>query len=295
MFIKIPHREVLEKTIFTLWNKHFSGTMKELYKNVVDLKEKHRTFKNPNFRYSVSGRWVGRQMNILRYLQFYYVYLDVSQVATVFGSTTEPSSLYGGRTYDQTRSLNPPQIKALYDHDIGLALTLTNHYFSNEIYTENLPFLEKYHRKGNVIICTSDDLARSLRRDFPLFNLRASIIKNLNTVQKVSRALDLYDDVVIPMEMNDDDDFLESLPQKGRIMLFANSACAYGCPARICYAEISKFNQSKTNNLRCKKEELGMLEYAFYFFNVEKFNQMGFSNFKLVPAKLFNNFLKSKP
>ena len=183
----------------------------------------------------------------------------------------------------------------LYDHHIGLALTLTNHYVSSGIYTGNLPFLEKYHRRGNVIICTSDELARMLRKDFPLFNIRASIIKNLNTLDKVARALDLYDDVVIPMDMNDDDDFLESLPQKERIMLFANAACAYDCPARICYPEISKFNQSKTDKVRCKKEELGMLEYAFYFFNVEKFYQMGYSNFKLIPAKLFNNFLKSDP
>jgi hypothetical protein len=93
------------------------------------------------------------------------------------------------------------------------------------------------------------------------------------------------------MDLNDDDEVLESLPQKERIMLFANAACAYSCPARICYPEISKVNQAKSNKVRCKKEELGLLEYAFYFFDVDKFYSMGFSNFKLIPAKLFSDFL----
>jgi hypothetical protein len=136
-------------------------------------------------------------------------------------------------------------------------------------------------------------LARRIRKDFSQYTLRASIIKNLNTLRKVSNALELYDDVVIPMDLNDDDEFLENLPQKSRIMLFANAACAYNCPSRICYPEISKFNQAKTDTVRCKKQELGMLEYAFYFFNVEKFHNMGYSNFKLIPTKLFTKHLRS--
>jgi hypothetical protein len=268
--------------------------MKELYKNIIDLKTNHGFFKNPEFQYSVSGRWIGAKADIARYLQFYFVYLDVASISTVFGSTTFPSALYGGRIYDQKRSLNESHINALYSRNIGLALTLTNHFFSNEIYQANLPFLEKYHRPGNVIICTSDDLASIIKKDFPLYTLRASIIKNLNTIEKVSRAFELYDDVVIPMDMNDDDEFLESLPQKKRIMLFANAACAYDCPARICYPEISKVNQAKGDKVRCKKQELGMLEHASYFFNVQKFHKIGFSNFKLIPMKLFENYLKSK-
>jgi hypothetical protein len=132
-----------------------------------------------------------------------------------------------------------------------------------------------------------------IRKDFPQYNIRASIIKNLNTVNKFKKALELYDDIVIPMDMNDDDEFLENLPEKGRMMLFANAACAYSCPSRICYAEISKFNQAKTDTIRCKKQELGLQKYAYYFFNVEKFHQLGFSNFKLIPARLFTPYLKT--
>jgi hypothetical protein len=78
-------------------------------------------------------------------------------------------------------------------------------------------------------------------------------------------------------------------------MLFANAACAYNCPARICYTDISKVNQNKTGMVRCSKEKSGLYEYAFYFFNVEKFSGMGYTKFKLIPARLFENYLKSNP
>lgn len=268
--------------------------MKEQFKNLVDLTVKHEIFKNPNYTYSVSGRWVGQGMDILNYLRFFFIYLNVSQIHSVFGSTTEPFDFYGGRIYDPKKSLTETHLDALYSRNINLALTLTNHFFSMELFGKNLPFLEKHHRNGNVIICTSDELARQIRKNFPLYTLRASIIKNLNTVEKVKKAFDIYDDVVIPMDLNDDDEFLESLPEKNRIMLFANAACAYSCPARICYTEISQVNQAKNNKVRCSKQEHGQLEHASYFFDVDKFYSMGFSNFKLIPAKLFSGFLLTK-
>ena len=260
--------------------------MKIPFQNTVDIKTGHRIFRNPDFSYSVSSRMAGNEVDILTYLRLLYIYLDLSQISTVFGSTTEPCDFYGGRVYSPEASLSDVQIEVLNSRNIGLSLTLTNHYYSRELYDANLPFLEKYHRKGNVIICTSDDLARMIRKDFPLYSLRASIIKNLNTLEKVKKAFGLYDDVVIPMDMNDDDEFLEGLPGKDRIMLFANAACAYTCPARTCYAAISKYNRRLVTGKSCTKERQGTLDQGNYFFNVEKFHQMGFSSFKLIPVLL---------
>ena len=260
--------------------------MKVLFKNVVDLKAKHKIFKNPDLSFSVSSRLVDNKTDIIRYLQLLYIYIDISQISTVFGSTTDPSDFYGGRVYNPLRSLSEQQVNTLKNKNINLALTLTNHFFSKELYSKNLLFLEKYHQKGNVIICTSDELAKMIKKDFPLYLIRASIIKNLNKIESIKKAFDLYEDVVIPMDMNDDNEFLESLPYKDRIILFANAACAYTCPTRICYAVMSKINQSKTTKCNCTKEKLGMLENAVYFFDVEKFHQMGYSNFKLIPAYL---------
>jgi hypothetical protein len=275
-------------TIFTVYYNNWYSGMKELFKNVIDLKTSHRIFKNPAYSYSVSGRQVNKRANMAKYLQFNFIYIDIPQISSVFGSTTDPSELYGGRVYETGRSMNETHINELYNKNIDLALTLTNHLFTPELYKKNQSFLEKYYRPGNIIICTSDKLARMIRKDFPVYKLRASIIKNLNTYSKISTALDLYDDVVIPMDMNDDDEFLQGLPEKSRIMLFANAACAYSCKSRICYPEISKFNQSKTDRIRCNKQELGILEYGNYYFNVEKFHGMGFSNFKLIPAKIMS-------
>ena len=176
----------------------------------------------------------------------------------------------------------------LKNRNIHIALTLTNHYITKDLYLKNIPFLEKYHQKGNIIICTSDELTKMIRKDFPMYRLRASIIKNINTVDSIRQAFDLYDDVVIPMDMNDDDEFLENLPYKDRIVLFANATCAYTCPARVCYLNISKRNQATAKRGKFMKEILGILENASLFFNVEKFHEMGFSNFKLIPVSLLN-------
>jgi hypothetical protein len=251
-------------------------------------------FRNPAFSYSVSGRWISEKSDIVKYLKFFFIYIDLQQISSVFGSTTEPSELYGGRVYNPSSSLTQSHLGILYQREINLALTLTNHFFTEDLFTRNIAFLDHHHRKGNIIICTSDALAARIRHEFPLYTLRASIIKNLNTLAKIDKALKLYDDIVIPMDMNDDDDFLMRLPDKQRIMLFANAACAYSCPSRICYPEISKVNQSRSDTIRCKKQELGMLERAFYFFDVKKFREMGFNRFKLIPAKLFDPILKSK-
>lgn len=260
--------------------------MKVQHKNLIDIKKNPHIFKNPLYSFSVSSRLIRNEINALKYLQFLYVYLEISQIKTVFGSTTDFSDFYGGRVYSANKSLTNEHIELLSDNNINIALTLTNHFFSEEIYLNNKLFLEKYHKEGNVIICTSDELAKKIRKDFPLYKLRASIIKNANTLNKVNKALELYDDVVIPMDMNDDDDFLESLPEKSRIMLFANASCAYDCPARSCYADISKRNTSQSLKINCTRKKIGTLESAFYFFDVEKFHKMGFTNFKMIPIKM---------
>jgi len=51
--------------------------MKEPLKNVVDISVSHSAFKNPAFSYSVSGRWAEKKAEILKYLQFYYIYINV--------------------------------------------------------------------------------------------------------------------------------------------------------------------------------------------------------------------------
>ena len=70
---------------------------------------------------------------------------------------------------------------------------------TREEYENNLGFLEKYHHKPNSVIVTNDDLACWIAEDFPEYRIDASVIKNVNTPKKLDRALELYDEVVLPM------------------------------------------------------------------------------------------------
>lgn len=105
---------------------------------------------------------------------------------------------------------------------------LRNHY-GNDEYEQNLPLLKKYHRPGNSVIVTNDDLARWIRQDFPAYHVDASVIKNIKTHRKIDEALKLYDSIVLPMRLNEDLEFLEKIEAKDRITLFANAGCALTC------------------------------------------------------------------
>jgi hypothetical protein len=122
-----------------------------------------------------------------------------------------------------------------------------------------------------------------LRNDFPDFTLKASIIKNLNTPAKIRQALRLYDYVTVPMDKNDDDEFLRDLPEKDRIILFGNANCAYTCPARTCYVGFSQKIQGKPVSSRCSKKTLPRLDLGQVWFDVSKLGGLGYTFFKMIP------------
>lgn len=223
-------------------------------------------------------------MDFYCYLKTFYIYTDINNIESVFGNAVFPSLLYGGREYRIKSSLTSLHLAQLKEMGIGFSITLTNHFFDEEVYRQSYSFLETHYRKGNSVICCSDKLAKRVRKDFPDFMLRASIIKNINTVEKVRKALDLYDQIVIPMDKNDDNDFLEKLPQKARIMLFGNAGCAYTCKARTCYYGFSQSNRNEQSTSDCSKEQLPRLNSGKTYFDIKNFHEMGFSHFKLIPS-----------
>jgi hypothetical protein len=111
------------------------------------------------------------------------------------------------------------------------------------------------------------------------------VIKNLKTHDRIARALDTYDTVVLPMELNEDDEFLEGVPQKDRVTLFANAGCALTCPSKICYSSISKINRTGEGEFMCSqplkaRDMLGMID-----FDLSHLQDLGFSRFKLLRAR----------
>jgi len=269
--------------------------------NIIDFGEKHASLRNPNFHFEASSRMITPDDDPIDYLKIYYMYLDIEQIKSVFGNAVYPSRFYGGRTYNLEHSLTDAHIRTLNEQGKGVTFTLTNHYFNEDVYQANQYFLQKHHRQGNGIVCTNDELAKRLRNDFPDYTLKASLIKHLNTVEKVTRALKIYDRVIIPMNKNDDDDFLQQLPEKSRIVLFANANCAYNCTARTCYAAISQVFWGLEKKSKCSKDWLPRPDLWLSFFDVEKFGQMGFQHFKLVehmddkPRDAMNAISRSRP
>ncbi len=254
-----------------------------LFSNRIPFKESFADFRDSRLNFSVSSRSLRPGIDILDYLRVFFAYCDIRQIESVFGSTLQPSPLYGGRVAESRYALTETHLERLTEQGIHLALTLTNHYFDEDAYTRSLPLLDAHHRKGNSVICTHDTLAIRLKQDFPLYEIKASIIKNLDSHDKIERALTLYDSLTLPMDMNDDDGFLSGIRQKERIILFGNANCAYTCPARTCYLGFSQENFGLPVTSGCSKEKLARTAMGHVYFNVKKFADMGFTRIKLVP------------
>jgi hypothetical protein len=234
-------------------------------------------------RFTISARGKPNNVPILAFLARNFPNVAIAEIDSVFGFV-ERTTLYGGRMFTAPE-LTPRDVDEMYYAGIGVRLPLTNHYLSEEEYAAEAPLLEKYHREGNAAIVTNDNLATWIRRDFPKYRIEASVIKNLNSYDRINAASEFYDTLVIPMELNQDEAFLTGLPNKDRITLFANAGCALTCPSKICYVSISKYNKALTGEFKCsqplkQRELLGMVD-----FDLEHLRELGFSRFKLLRSR----------
>jgi len=235
-------------------------------------------------RFTISARAKAPDVPVLAFLARHFPSIPVAQIDSVFGFA-EYSPLYGGRAF-QRPELLPADIQQLYFARIGLRLPLTNHHVDEDEYLRSRDFLERHHRAGNAIICTNDQLARWVRRDFPNYRIEGSVIKNLKNHDRIVEALDIYDTVVLPMELNEDEAFLSATPTKERVTLFANAGCALTCPSKICYPSFSKYNKTLSGELLCsqplkQRDARGMVD-----FDLDRFAALGFSRFKLLRERV---------
>jgi hypothetical protein len=235
-------------------------------------------------KFTISARGKPSALPIQQLIKRNFSHIPTDQIESFFGFT-EPCTLYGGRVFTSTE-LSRYDLLSLYKMGINLRMPLTNHYATTEEYEQCLPFLEKHYRPGNSVIITNDKLAGWIKSDFPDYRVEASVIKNINSLRKVEKAYQLYDTVILPMEANEDEKFLLSIPEKDRIMLFANGGCAMTCPSKICYPSVSKVNKNGDLSLwRCSRtikprDILGMLD-----FDLDYLQGLGFQRFKLLRSK----------
>ena len=229
-------------------------------------------------KFTVSARGKPANKPIKAFLGSSYSF-PLDQIESIFGFV-ERCTLYGGRRF-QGPQFTDSDVDWMYGNGIGLRIPLTNHYVEREEYESYSWFFEKYHKKGNSIICTNDKLAHFVREDFPNYQLEASIIKNIDTYEKIEEALVLYDTVVLPTHSNNELEFLEKVPSKSRITLFAWAGCGVNCKSKICYPSISKINKfNGYSELKCSLEIKERERLGRVFFDLDKYLEMGFSRFK---------------
>lgn len=218
--------------------------------------------------------------------------LNVESIKTVFGFV-EFTPMYGGRPYIKPEILTS-DIEWMYANNIGLNLPLSNMHTTSSEYEASKSFLDKYHRLGNVVTLYCDEIAELIRKDFPLYSIVASAIKNIKTNEQIEEALNIYDHIVLRTWANTDLEFLKSIIPKNRIILFSNIGKAHNCHSKMCYHDISLYNSAWNQHsslwdledgIRCSRTMKGEIISTapdFQQFNIEDFQQMGFSIFKVL-------------
>ena len=218
---------------------------------------------------------------------------DYEDIDYVFGNTEDTAPLWGGRMTDVI-NLTKVDIYWLYGKGIGYKATLSSRSMSDADYKNTKEMLKIYHREGNAIITAVDKLAGRIKNDFPKYKIEASAVMDITTKEHLNKVIDtgLYDTIVLPMCANDDTKFLESINNKDQIRLFINAECSYTCPKKVCYGTLSQINKEKTDKMICSHYDLKMprtfyddsIDWNNFYFDKDKFDKMGFSNYKLLPS-----------
>jgi hypothetical protein len=222
---------------------------------------------------------------------------SIDEVDYVFGQPEGPSPLWGGRVAskeDANASFSKVDIYWLYDRGIGLKLTLSSKNFTDFMYAESMSLLSEYHRPGNAVIVTRDELAERIRNDFPFYKVELSAVRDIKEEEDLNSAIQtgLYDTIVLPLVSNDNYTMLKNIKDKKQIRLFTNAECSYSCPNKVCYGTISQINNEKKDKMMCSHYDLKLprlfynddIKWDEYYFNINGLKSMGFENFKVIAS-----------
>lgn len=231
----------------------------------------------PVLDFSVSARGKTADQSIAHYLGEHFFGVPVR---SVFGFR-EHVKLYGGRQF-MAPELSPADIGWMYDHGIGYRIPLQTIQATFEDYQESKPFLAKYHRPGNSVILVRHDMAEWVRNDFPDYEIEASVIHQVRTVDRLPRLEEIFDIVVLHPCLNDEAEVLASIADKSRIRLFANAGCMYRCPTMECYKGFSASNRGDLTPFACSQHHIPEFrsQVQFHTFDVDKLVALGFTKFK---------------
>jgi hypothetical protein len=220
--------------------------------------------------------------------------IDIKNIDGVYGYLEEgpDAPLYGGRVLiDAKPELWMEDVQFLYSNGIGIKIPLSAYpSFTEQEYEATKPLLELYHEEINTIIVAIDSLADRIRKDFPKYKIELSAVRNINTLDKLESVIDKYDIVCLPIESNDNIEFLKNIDQKNKVRLFINAECSYNCPNKICYKSVSEANKGDVKTTTCSAYGLKVprkfyrdeIDWTKFYFPVVEYEQMGFSKFKVL-------------
>lgn len=240
---------------------------------------------NVDFSVSARGKFAGNSVEA-----FLAIFFEGIPVKSIFGFR-EYTPLYGGRIF-RGPELSDADIDWMYAHGIGYRIPLQNIVATREDYEKSRPFLERYHRKGNSVITVRAEMAKWVRADFPLFEIEASVINQVRSVDKLPQFFENFDIVVLHPSLNDYPEELLKIDRKDRIRLFVNAGCMYKCPTMECYGSISRLNkQIPESKFKCAQDhfpeyaldragQIGMTE-----FDPQPLIELGFTRFKRMRNK----------
>jgi hypothetical protein len=232
-----------------------------------------------NIKFSVSARNKPTNMFVREFLVQEYGFLRYDQIDTIYGFTKDLIPLYGGRSFKPDFTLTENDLSAMYEDGIGLRLPLSSSLVNKQDYEDSQWFLEKHHREGNVVVVTVKKLAEWIKKDFPLYTIDCSTIKNYTPKQIDNSFKDgLYDNTVLSARFNDDPNIV-NIKNKDKVIVFANSKCGWTCQTPTCYMQVSQHNKGLKETFKCSED--GGPEKVI--FNLKRLIEMGFLHFKLTP------------
>ena len=227
--------------------------------------------------YSISVRGKAENDSIIGFLNTYFK----SKATSVFGFSKH-CKLYGGRPYFLPE-LSEDDFEIMEASGIGYRIPLQNTLATEKDFYDSFNFLERHHRQGNSVILARDRFVPLFREHFPLYEIEASVIKNIHSVENIIKSLDKYDTVVPDPYWFENKNPTIPLEYRPRLRLFANAGCMYTCPERICYTAVSKMNLG-VGKFRCSATEGVKRDHkgSMYDLNVERYINDGYTKFKLL-------------
>lgn len=187
-------------------------------------------------------------------------------------------------------------VAAYNERGIAINLTATNKMVGqehlNDWYCNEL--LEICYRKGNGVIISSEPLAQYVRKHYPDYKLIGSVTMNNHDPAFLKKKLEQLDMIVIPSELNMDEQFWASIARedRGRIEVLVNEWCPYYCAKRgehfddMSYAQMIYYNDAGREGYKgCPKLESKRLMIKSPMLNsseqIDYLRSLGVKHFKL--------------